>query len=641
MRRTLYAPTLALSRLTAAALALGTFGLGGSSTVAQTVAVPPPPPPPPPAQVSVQASPARAAPGPARPVTPGAAALRAIAADFDQWEKDVDPITAADEGDPASLFRLPDVSPAAADARRTALFEFQRRLLPLKTVRLSEADSLNRDLLLRAVDDALQAAAFDPDRLPFTAYWSFSTLGESLARRTIVHSRLEADAYLARLTGLPAYYDQQIANARRGMATGFVQPKRVAEVALRTARKQAAVTAEDSPLLLPLAHLPETIAPDVQVDLRARALAIVRSQVLPAQKRIASFLETDYLPRARTGLAARDLPDGERFYMGEVRRHTTTRLTPDEVHQIGLDEVRRIRGEMDAVIAETGFKGDFAAFVAFLRSDPRFYPHSRQELLDRYRTVAKTIDPELPRLFGRLPRLTYGVKPIPEATEEGQTTAYYEEGSPARGIAGAFTVNLSHLDQRPLFEIPTLTLHEAVPGHHLQIALAQEQTDTPAFRKHMQFTAFVEGWGLYAEQLGGEIGLYATPYERFGQLSYEMWRACRLVADTGIHWKRWTRDQARACFVENTALSEHNIDTEVDRYISWPGQALAYKVGELRIMALRRKAEAALGTRFDERRFHDAVLVAGALPLDILEARVNAWIRREAASGTGRGPGVP
>ena len=621
-----------------ATLSLGALALAVGTAVAGAMPTPPPPPAPPPAPA------AHGTTGPAHAAA-GSATLRAIAADFDAWEAQVDPITASDEGDAEALFRLPDVSPAAADARRTALFEFQRRLLPLKTARLSETDSLNRDLLLRAVEDDLQDAAFDADRMPFTAYWSFSSLGESLGRRTVLHSRLEADAYLARLTGLPAYYDQQIANARRGLVTGFVQPKLVAEVALRTARKQAAVTVEDSPLLLPLAHLPDTIAPEVQADLRARATAIVRNQVLPAQKRIAAFLETEYLPRARTSLAARDLPDGERYYMAEVRRHTTTSLTPDEIHQIGLDEVHRIRGEMDKVIAETGFKGDFAAFVANLRTDPRFYPHSRQELLDRYRVVAKTIDPELPRLFGHLPRLTYGVQPIPEATEEGQTTAYYEEGSPARGIAGAFTVNLSHLDQRPLYEIPTLTLHEAVPGHHLQIALAQEQADTPTFRKHMQFTAFVEGWGLYAEQLGGEIGLYATPYERFGQLSYEMWRACRLVADTGLHWKRWTRDQARACFLENTALSEHNIDTEVDRYISWPGQALAYKIGELRIMALRRKAEAALGPRFDERRFHDAVLGAGALPLDMLETRINAFIRREAAPGQtpgqAHGPGLP
>ena len=597
----------------------------------------PPPPPPPPAKARPAGPPAT----PVRPGVTGSATLKGVETDYDQWERDTDPVTAGDEGDEPSLFRLPDASPAAADARRTALFDFQRRLLALKTVALNDADRLNRDLLLRAVADALEDASFDTDRMPFTAYWSFSSFGDSLARHTLIRSRLEADAYLARLTGLPAYYDQQIANARRGVVTGFVQPKLVAEVALRTARKQALTPWGDSPLLAPLAHLPPTIPPDAQSELRARGAAIVRGQILPAQKRIVAFLEAEYLPRARTTLAARDLPDGERYYIAQVRRHTTTTLSPDEVHQIGLDEVRRIRGEMDAVISEVGFKGSFPEFIAFLRTDPQFYPHSRQELLDRYQMIAKRIDPELPRLFGRLPRLTYGVRPIPEATEEGQTTAYYEEGSPSRGVAGTFAVNLSHLDQRPLYEMPTLTLHEAVPGHHLQIALAQELGDTPSFRRHMQFTAFVEGWGLYAEQLGGEIGLYATPYERFGQLSYEMWRACRLVADTGLHWKRWTRDQARACFLENTALAEHNIDTEVDRYISWPGQALAYKIGELRIMALRRKAEAALGPRFDERRFHDAILQSGALPLDILEARVTAWINREVASGAARGPGSP
>ena len=605
-------------------------------TAAPAGAEPPSPPPPP-----AKARPAGPAARPPRPAVGVSSVLKGVEADYDQWERDTDPVTAGDEGDEPSLFRLPDASPAAADVRRTALFDFQRRLLALQTVALNDADRLNRDLLSRAVADALKDASFDTDRMPFTAYWSFSSFGDSLARRTVIRTRLEADAYLARLTALPAYYDQQIANARRGLVTGFVQPKLVAEVALRTARKQALIPWEESPLLTPLAHLPSTIPSDAQAELQARGAAIVRSQVLPAQTRIVTFLETDYLPRARTTLAARDLPDGERYYMAQIRRHTTTRLSPDEVHQIGLDEVRRIRAEMDAVIAETGFKGTFSEFIAFLRTDPQFYPHSREALLERYQTVAKRIDPELPRLFGRLPRLTYGVRPIPEATEEGQTTAYYEEGSPARGVAGTFAVNLSHLDQRPLYEIPTLTLHEAVPGHHLQIALAQEQGDTPSFRRHMQFTAFVEGWGLYAEQLGGEIGVYSTPYEHFGQLSYEMWRACRLVADTGLHWKRWTRDQAKACFLENTALAEHNIDTEVDRYISWPGQALAYKIGELRIMALRRKAEATLGPRFDERRFHDAVLQAGALPLDILEARVTGWISREAAAGPGHGAGPP
>lgn len=556
-------------------------------------------------------------------------ALAAIIADYTKYEIETDPLTASDEGDEASLFRLPDVTPAADDARRTALFEFQRRLLALKSARLNDSDALNRDLLLRAVNDSLSSLTFDERRQPFTAYWSFSSFGDSLGRRTVIRSKLEADAYLSRLRALPGYYDQEITNGRRGIVTDFVQPRLVVEVAIRTARKQAEQDPATSVMLAPFEHLPSSIAPDVQADLKAQAQVLVRDQIIPAQKRIVAFLEGEYLPHARQSLAARDLPDGERYYAAKVREHTTTDLTPDQVHQIGLDEVKRIRAEMDKVIAETGFKGDFAQFIAFLRTDPQFYATSREALYDRYRIIAKRIDPELPRLFGRLPRLTYGVKPIPSETEEGQTTAYYEEGSPSRGVAGTFTVNLSHLNQRPLYEAPTLALHESVPGHHLQISLAQEQGDVPAFRKHLQFTAFVEGWGLYAEQLGGEIGLYTTPYERFGQLSYEMWRACRLVADTGIHWKHWTRDQARACFLENSSLSEHNIDTEVDRYISWPGQALGYKIGELKIMELRHRAEAALGDRFDIRRFHDAVLLGGALPLDVLEVRVNAWIARE------------
>ena len=588
-----------------------------------------------------------AAPARSGQTTIAVATLRAILADYDRWELETDPITAGDEGDEASLFRLPDVTPAADDARRTALFEFQRRLLALKGARLKDIDALNRDLLLRAVSDGLDSSPFDLERQPFTAYWSFSSFGDSLARSTVVRSRLEADAYLSRMRALPAYYDQAMANARRGLATGFIQPRLVVEVALRTARKQAAVSPQDSVLLKPFAQLPGTITPDVQTDLKAQLLAIVSDRVMPAQRRIATFLETEYLPRARKTLAARDLPDGERYYMSQVRLHTTTDLTPDQVHQIGQDEVRRIRSEMDKIIAEVGFKGSFAEFIAYLRTDPKFYAKSREELLLYYRDIAKRIDPELPRLFGRLPRLTYGVKPIPEATEDGQTTAYYEGGSPSRGVSGTFAVNLSHLDQRPLYEAPTLALHEAVPGHHLQISLSQEQVDTPNFRKHLEFTAFVEGWGLYAEQLGSEIGLYSTPYERFGQLSYEMWRACRLVADTGIHWKRWSRDQGRACFIDNTALSEHNIDTEVDRYISWPGQALAYKIGELRIMGLRKRAESELGAQFDERRFHDAVLLSGAMPLDMLEARISGWILREKATvkskaNTGKAlPGVP
>lgn len=565
--------------------------------------------------------------------TGGVAAWRSLVADYDQWAAQIDPITAGDEGDEAALFRLPDVSQASDDARRTTLFEFQRRVIALKGAKLRDPDSLNRELLARSIADDLEMSTFDPGRIPFTAYWSFSSFGEDLARQTIIRNKIEADAYLSRLKALSAYYDQQLANARRGLATGFVQPKLIVEVALRTAKNQAAPDAENSPLLAPLEHLPTIIPNDVQAALRASAVDILRRQVVPAQRRIAEFLEKEYLPKARTELAARDLPDGERYYRSAVRHYTTTSLSPDEVHEIGLSEVKRIRAEMEAVIAKTGFSGDVPAFIAFLRSDPQFYAQSRDELLQRYQVIAKRIDPELPRLFGRLPRLTYGVKPIPAATEESQTTGYYQGGSPERGISGTLAVNLSHLDQRPLYEVPTLSLHEGVPGHHLQIALSQELGDGPKFRRHLDYTAFVEGWALYAEQLGEELGVISTPYEKFGQLSYEMWRACRLVADTGIHWRRWTREQARSCFIENTALSVHNIDTEVDRYISWPGQALAYKIGELKIMGLRHRAETELGERFDERRFHDAVLLGGALPLDVLEMRITAWIKAEKLQG--------
>ena len=309
--------------------------------------------------------------------------------------------------------------------------------------------------------------------------------------------------------------------------------------------------------------------------------------------------------------------------------HTTTDLPPEEIHQIGLSEVARIRGEMVAIKDEVGFEGDLAAFIASLRADRKFHAQSREALLEKASEIAKRIDGELPAWFATLPRLPYGVRPVPAQIEAGYTTGRYLQGDPERGVAGTYLVNTSALDQRPLYELPALTLHEAVPGHHLQIALAQELEAVPDFRRQAGMSAFVEGWGLYAEKLGGEMGVYRDPYERFGRLSYEMWRACRLVADTGLHWKRWSLDQARACFAENTALSPLNIEVELARYVSWPGQALAYKVGELKIVELREQARAELGEAFDIRRFHDAVLLAGALPLDLLEARIEAWIAAE------------
>jgi uncharacterized protein (DUF885 family) len=332
----------------------------------------------------------------------------------------------------------------------------------------------------------------------------------------------------------------------------------------------------------------------------------------------------------------RDLPDGEAWYAFSVRQMTTTALGAEEIHRIGLAEVRRIRSEMDAVVARTGFAGPFQEFVDFLRTDDRFFFESADALLVAYRDICKRVDPELTRLFATLPRLPYGVVPVPSYAEKSQTTAYYEPGSPSAGRPGRFFANTYDLRARPKWEMEALALHEAVPGHHLQIALAQELPDMPDFRRHGFYTAYIEGWGLYAESLGSEMGMYADPYAKFGQLTYEMWRAIRLVVDTGMHALGWTRQRAIDFFTDNAGKAEHDIVVEVDRYIVWPAQALAYKIGELKIKELRARAAAALGERFDLRRFHDVVLGAGALPLDVLGARVEGWIEAEGLAAAGQ-----
>jgi uncharacterized protein (DUF885 family) len=324
----------------------------------------------------------------------------------------------------------------------------------------------------------------------------------------------------------------------------------------------------------------------------------------------------------------RTAPGGEELYRFLVRAYTTTDMTPEQIHALGNSEVARIRAAMEEEIGASGFDGDFAAFQRFLRSDPQFYAQTPEQLVAAASEIAKRADGQLPRLFATLPRLPYGIRAIPAEQAEGATTAYYTRGSAALGQSGTYWVNTSRLDQRPLYELPALTVHEAMPGHHLQIARAQELGELPYFRRNTFETAFVEGWGLYSESLGEDMGLYRTPYERFGRLSYEMWRACRLVADTGIHWLGWDIEQARRCFAENSALSAHNIQTELERYIATPGQALAYKIGELTMQRLRREAEAALGDRFNIRVFHDELLGAGALPMDVLETRMRAWTAR-------------
>ncbi len=567
----------------------------------------------------------------ASPALADDAALNRLIAEYEAYSLGQNPVAGGDQGDRAALSLLPDNSPAA-DARRAAsVKDFQGRLKSVGTSDLSEEGRINHEFLAWVLERQARSLAFDENRMPFSSdggfHWTMSYIASSLPMRSVADAR----AWIDRLNAVPAYYDTEIANARRGARTGFTQPRTTVEQVISRARDQATAPIETDPLLAPIDRLPASIPEEERAALKAEAETAIRDKVRPAQARFVTFLETEYLPKARKSLAARSLPRGRDYYPWLVKVYTTTDLTPDQVHHNGLAEVARIRKEMDAVIAETGFQGDFAAFQAYLRTDPQFYATSRQDLLEKASEIAKRIDDQLPGWFATLPRLTYGVRPVPADIEKVYTTGRYFSGNPKLGIAGGYMVNTYDLAQRPLYELPALTLHEAVPGHHLQIALGQEAEGVPLFRREADVGAFTEGWGLYAEKLGGEMGIYRNAYERFGRLSYEMWRACRLVADTGIHWKGWSLDQARECFTKNSALSPLNIEVELARYVSWPGQALGYKTGEMEIVELREKARAALGDRFDIRRFHDAVLLDGPMPLSMLEERVDAWITAEKA----------
>ncbi len=551
--------------------------------------------------------------------------LHALLHDYDGFYAARDPISAGQRGDLAAAGRWPDDSPATETRRLADERGFQARLDAIPAAGLSGEDALNRELLARQLRLEIDGAAFDEDRIPFTNDEGFFVTAAFAGEDVRIHNDAEAKAWLHRISALPAYYDTEVANMRRGLATGFVSPRITALTAARATRAQADLAPEQSPLLQPFDSLPPSMQPERET-LRAQALDLIRTRVKPAERRTADFFADDYLPHARTTLGASALPGGSAYYAYLVRRETTTDLTPDQIFALGQSEIARIRKAMAVEIAATGFQGSFPQFLQKLRTDPQFYVTSREALMERASRLAKRVDGQLPGYFGKLPRLTYGVREVPRAIEDGYTSARYDPGSPEQGVAGGLMINTSHLDQRPLYELPALVSHEGAPGHHIQIALAQELTDVPLFRKDSDITAFVEGWALYSEQLTREMGLYETPYDRFGLLSMEMWRACRLVMDVGLHTKGWSREQALACLRDNSALSEKNIQNETDRYIGWPGQALGYKIGELKIEALRDRAKAALGPRFDYRPFHDVVLDEGALPLDVLERRVDAWI---------------
>jgi uncharacterized protein (DUF885 family) len=430
---------------------------------------------------------------------------------------------------------------------------------------------------------------------------------------------------IQRLETVPPLIDQTMVLMEQGVVAKMTPPKITFRDVPGQVQAQIVADATKSPLLQAFAKMPGTIKTDDAERLKSRATTAYQQKVAPAFQKLHEYLVTRYLPACRESTDAASLPNGAAMYAYNVKWHTTTNKTPQEIHEIGIAEVKRIRAEMDKVMSASGFKGSYEDFKRFLRTDPRFYFTDAETLLTAYRDIAKRADPELAHLFARLPQTPYGVKPVPDAIAPSQTTAYYDAGSLVAGRPATMFANTYKLESRPKWEMEALTLHEAVPGHHIQVSIAQELSGLPEFRKNSSYTAFVEGWGLYAESLGDEMGFYKDPYSKFGQLTYEMWRAIRLVVDTGLHSMGWTRDQAIQFFRENAAKTDQDIIVEVDRYIVWPAQALGYKMGQLKIRELRTKAEQQLGSKFDIRGFHDVVLSQGAVPLDRLESQVKTW----------------
>ncbi|NNK98041.1 MAG: DUF885 domain-containing protein [Xanthomonadales bacterium] len=467
--------------------------------------------------------------------------------------------------------------------------------------------------------------------IPFNSDWGFYLAWNRWGEETDFNSTEDYSNYLERLKALPGVMDEYIALMRVGLRTGMTQPRVILAGRELPIQKQLVENPERSAFYKPFLGLDESDS-DAQQALLAEARKVVMEGVVPAYQRLLDFFVDEYFTGARTTLGASSLPGGERFYEEQIYRYATLDMTAEDIHQLGLSEVARIRAEMELIIRELKFDGDFAAFIQFLRTDPQFYAKTPHELLAEASYFAKKVDGRLPQLFGRLPRQPYGVAPVPDNIAPFYTGGRYVGAPLSAHRGGYYWVNTYALESRTLYTLPALTLHEAVPGHHLQIALAMEQGEQPDFRRNDYISAYGEGWALYAEKLGLEMDIYETPYQDFGRLTYEMWRACRLVIDTGIHAKGWSRQQALDYLAGNTALSLHEVTTEVDRYISWPAQALSYKLGEYTIWQLRREAESRLGAGFDLRDFHDFILSLGSVPLEILKDEVGRWTRQQAGA---------
>jgi len=525
---------------------------------------------------------------------------------------------------------LTDMSKAALASRQQQRLALQQRLLAIDVTALSEQEQIDHAILAYRLADEIDQYRFLAHLTPLTSESGFHTSLAFSFQRSLLRQPEDYQLYLQRLVALPTYMAQQTALMREGLARGVTQPKVVLAGFEQSIISYVVTDPEQSVFFQPLQRKPDTLDEQQWQQFRQQAAELINTQINPAYQAFYDFMVADYLPGARDDIAASNLPDGAAFYQNRLEHYTTLQLTPEQVHQTGIAEVARIRAEMQQVINNLAYEGSFADFINFLRTDPRFYPTSADELLRYAAWLSKRADAQLPRFFNFLPRTPYGVVEVPVEIAPKYTTGRYS-GATRDDQAGFYWVNTYALNRRPLYEMEALTLHEAVPGHHLQISLAREQSELADFRRSFYTSAFGEGWGLYAEYLGLEMGFYQDPYSNFGRLTYEMWRAARLVVDTGMHSMGWSRQQAIDFLAENTALSMHNVQTEIDRYISWPAQALSYKLGELTIKRLRLQAEQQLAEQFDIREFHGVVLGNGSVPLAVLEQQVERYIQRKLA----------
>jgi len=543
-----------------------------------------------------------------------------------QWDEDLkdSPIFASLLGD--KRFNQ-DITPNDIEYyqnRISILEEKKQKLKAFDFNKLNSDNKLNYKLLNLNLDNSIEASSYPSYYMSLNQRGGVQSYYET-GDRLVYSSKTDYEDWLVRLSKYSENINNTTNNLKEGLSKGYTQPKLVTRQVITQIDNLLNNDIDSHPYLkIFLSANDEYFINDEKNQLIDDAKELISNKIIPAYQELNEFLKNEYLPKSRDSIGLDGVPDGKKWYEYVARYHTTTNLTPDEIHEIGLSEVSRIRSEMEEIINDLKWDGDFKSFLNYLRTSPRFYYDNGEDLLNAYLIMAKKIDPLLPKIFKVFPRAPYGVIPIPDESAPFTTTAYYN--GPAKGRPGYFYANLYKPESRPKYEIPVLTVHEAVPGHHFQISLAQELENVPTFRRYLSFTAFVEGWGLYSEELGEFMGIYEDPYDKFGQLTYDMWRAIRLVVDTGMHYKGWSRDDAINLFLENTAKSQLDIENEVDRYIAWPGQALAYKIGQLKILELRLKSEKMLGDKYDIKDFHHEILKRGSVPLDILEDYINEWI---------------